>query len=505
MSRAGTMARGSIFRILSFFLNVFVLLIVMPIVVRELGDRMFGLWTIFAALTGYYFLLDFGLTQAVTRFISYYIGAKKKHDINKVLSSAVFTFILIGVVVFLLSIVAALSCGLIVGEDLVHTVRILLVLTGVDFLISQPMRAYRGAIEAFMDFDRLSFMEIAKTIIRSVLMVAVLNLGYGILALAFVNIAMNVFFYGGIMVFLQRKYAYLKVSIRDFDLGMTKEMFAFSKYLFLNQILYLVRYRMDSFIVAGFLGLSAVTIYAIANKLITYFQELMSRFFNMSGPLLGRYAGAEDSKNLEEKYHLASRVLSLVSYFIAGSLVLYGKAFITVWMGPEYVESYPILVILAVGVGLAQAQMLNHVLLQSINRHQVLTWSEVVEAVVSLGMALAFAKPFGLQGIAIALTAPVVVNKLLVQPLLFSRYSSISISKIAIIQAPTLIFSLIFFSMVFGAVSWLHMEPDSYFKLVVLIGSTGILYGIASIVLLNGEERNVFRSLFGKAYVRYVK
>jgi O-antigen/teichoic acid export membrane protein len=257
--------------------------------------------------------------------------------------------------------------------------------------------------------------------------------------------------------------------------------------------------------VAGFLGLASVTIYAIANKLITYFQELMSRFFNMIGPLLSRYAGAEDSENLEEKYHMGSRVMALVSYFIAGCLILYGRDFIIVWMGPEYVESYAILVILAVGVGIAQSQKINHILLQSINRHQVLTWNESIESIVSLGLALGLAKPYGLQGIAFALTAPIVLNKLLIQPLLFARYSRIGIGRILQAQGPVLLFVLVFFGIVSWSLSTLHLVPDSYLKLFAVTSATAVLYMGFSILLLSSREREILMSIVHKTRMRLAR
>jgi O-antigen/teichoic acid export membrane protein len=42
----------------------------MPFLVRNLGDRMYGIWTLVGSVLGYYGLIDIGLSSAVVRFIS---------------------------------------------------------------------------------------------------------------------------------------------------------------------------------------------------------------------------------------------------------------------------------------------------------------------------------------------------------------------------------------------------------------------------------------------------
>ncbi|HCR2012775.1 TPA: hypothetical protein ONC52_004666, partial [Enterobacter asburiae] len=79
---------------LSQFLSIASSLLLLPFILRYLGQEEIGLWYVFVALAGLVQLLEFGLLPTVSRFISYvYSGAKditynktpecKDEEINK--------------------------------------------------------------------------------------------------------------------------------------------------------------------------------------------------------------------------------------------------------------------------------------------------------------------------------------------------------------------------------------------------------------------------------------
>ena len=67
---ARKLARGSMLRFLNLVAATLVSILIMPFVVRMLGDRLYGLWTLVAALIGFYGVLDLGLSRATTRYLA---------------------------------------------------------------------------------------------------------------------------------------------------------------------------------------------------------------------------------------------------------------------------------------------------------------------------------------------------------------------------------------------------------------------------------------------------
>src|ERR1700757_854747 len=70
---------GSVLRLCNLVIAAISSFFLMPFIVHHIGDRMYGFWTLATAFIGYYGLLDFGLSAAVTQYMSIAIG-KKDHD-----------------------------------------------------------------------------------------------------------------------------------------------------------------------------------------------------------------------------------------------------------------------------------------------------------------------------------------------------------------------------------------------------------------------------------------
>ena len=67
---AHKVAWGTALRIINIGATALVSIVMMPFIVRMLGDRMYGLWILVATFVGYYGLADLGLSSAVNRFMA---------------------------------------------------------------------------------------------------------------------------------------------------------------------------------------------------------------------------------------------------------------------------------------------------------------------------------------------------------------------------------------------------------------------------------------------------
>ncbi|PYU29986.1 MAG: hypothetical protein DMG31_14985 [Acidobacteria bacterium] len=70
-----TLVSGSLTRVIDTIWTALVSLLIMPFVVHALGDRMYGIWTLVATFAGYYGLVELGLSQAITQYLSRSLGS----------------------------------------------------------------------------------------------------------------------------------------------------------------------------------------------------------------------------------------------------------------------------------------------------------------------------------------------------------------------------------------------------------------------------------------------
>ena len=88
MSTIRKLASGSVLRTVNLLATALVSILIMPFVVHAIGDRMYGAWTLVAAIIGYYGTLQIGLTPAINRYMARALGAQDHEECNRVFNTA---------------------------------------------------------------------------------------------------------------------------------------------------------------------------------------------------------------------------------------------------------------------------------------------------------------------------------------------------------------------------------------------------------------------------------
>lgn len=96
---------GAIISYISIFFNIIISLIYTPWMIREIGMSDYGIYSLIVSFLSY-FLLDFGLSEAISRFISKFRAKGDNREIDKMFSvtTIVYAFLslLIGLVLFVI-------------------------------------------------------------------------------------------------------------------------------------------------------------------------------------------------------------------------------------------------------------------------------------------------------------------------------------------------------------------------------------------------------------------
>jgi O-antigen/teichoic acid export membrane protein len=176
------------------------------------------------------------------------------------------------------------------------------------------------------------------------------------------------------------------------------------------------RFQLDSVVIAGLIGLAAVTHYRVASAFSAYYLNVVGCAVGMIQPLLSRLHGSEDRSNLEKVFFFATRVSVCISIFIGMSIIFWGKSFVSVWMGPKYEDAYWPLVVLTLAVLLDVGQTPSISLLYATFKHRFYTYMNCAEGVINLGISLALAKPLGVLGVALGTLIAAFIIRVVVQP-----------------------------------------------------------------------------------------
>lgn len=476
-THARKLLSGSVTRVVNTVATAVVSLLITPFVVHVLGDRMYGIWMLVAAFVGYYNLLDLGLSQAITRYLARSLGSVNAEECNSVFNTSLRVYLALGGVVLLVTgVIAAIGPLFCKNPEDASLFWKVIVILGISLALQFPTKVYKGVLEAHLRFDLTAGLDLLTLAVRTIFVVAILLMGYKVVGLAWVTLLTSLPAVGLSIYYTHKELPFLRLDSKYWGLPMAKKLFSYSAYSFLAQVAYIIRFRIDFLVVAAYIGLTAVTHYSIADKLIQYFIECLAALLGVFPSVFSRLDGARDFEGIRRTFLFGTRLAVSITTFFAFGFIAWGRPFITRWMGPSYVDAYPVLVALTVGLTFFLWQTVSISLLYGTSKHKFLAIFNVTEAVANLVLSLALVRHYGMLGVALGTTLPITINALVVIPAYVCHISKINYFEYVRKFGRTLVVALA--STVLPVMlSTRFAEPD--YKTLLVVGAvSAILYAL---------------------------
>src|SRR5688572_15504330 len=129
-------------------------LVVTPVVLDEIGEEAFGIWSIIGAATIYLAVLDLGVGPSIVRFAAEARGRRKPEDTNALASVGLVLYAVIGIVTVPIGIGLAFVLPLIVDTppDLVWPARVATMLVVLSIALRFPLGLFNNLLVAQQRF-----------------------------------------------------------------------------------------------------------------------------------------------------------------------------------------------------------------------------------------------------------------------------------------------------------------------------------------------------------------
>jgi O-antigen/teichoic acid export membrane protein len=473
--------------ITSFFL--------MPFIVHHLGDRVYGFWSLAASFIGYYSILDLGLSSAVSQYISIAIGQNDPAECRAVFNAALRIQSLLGGVALLATaaIAAAAPWFCKSPADAALFWRVIVIL-GISAALGFPARAYGGLLEAALRFDIQAGLGILGVALRTGLIVWAILGGGGLLALAWMTLFATLPVLALQIWFGRREAPWARIDRSSLEPKRAKNLFSYSIYTFLSTVADIFRFQLDSVVIAGFIGLAAVTHYRVASVFTSYYLNAIIAAIGLIQPVLSRLHGAQDRSGLQKVFFFATRVSLCISVFIGFSLICWGKSFIARWMGTKYEDAYWPLVVLSLAVLLDVGQGPSISLLYATFKHRYYTYLNCAEGGINLVFSLALARPLGVLGVALGTLIGAFFIRVVAQPLLVCKVSGLHYGDYMKFLGGTLLRCGCLMGAVIAISAW-GLRPSYPWLVSSAICATAIYAAGSWLVVFNRQEREQLRAV----------
>ena len=392
-------------------------LIYTPVMLRLLGQSEYGLYSMVSSVVGYLNLLTFGIGGAYLRFYSREKAFGGEGAVARLNGMFLLVFSAIGAISIAAGSALAANAQLIFGDKLTQseTARagILVVLLSVNValsVMSNVFPSYAAANERYI-FQRV--LTVGISVLGPLVTLPLLMAGLGSLGLVLISLLTTIL-YGGINFAFCVKRLHIRVQFRGLRWGLLKEVYIFSAFLFLNQIINQINWSMDNIILGHVWGTVVVAVYALGSRMNSIYQTFSTTISSVFGPRVNRIVAELPEHQANEQVLSmmirVGRIQGLVLFLLLMGLILLGRPFL-LWMGGSeaYLDSYPVMLLLIIPGTIALIQNLGEEVQQAKNKHQFRSLIYAGMAVVNIIISLALVRPFGAVGVAFGTAVSLVV------------------------------------------------------------------------------------------------
>jgi O-antigen/teichoic acid export membrane protein len=470
--------------------NMFTGLVVMPYLIQVMGTSTYGLWVLIGTLTGYFGVLDLGVSAALGRLIAAHRARDEREDINSVMSTALalllVAFLVVCVAVCVVLVVFPRLFSVPSGSML--DVRYSLILVGLNLAITFPASIFAGFLWAHERFDLLNAVDIPSLILRTALSLTLVGATMPLATLG--AIALGVSTLGSLVkaFICFRLDPKLRVTghyvrrakIRQImSLGGWMSVISWSKTL-IPQI--------APTLIGARLGSGAVTNFAVGRQLVAY----TNVFANSATQVMAPRAVAVHARGSliaqRELFIEGGKFAYALSVFFCGGFLCLGMPFIHWWQHGSQDSAYTVLLILLLGESLPMSQWLTYSVLLGANRQAQLGILSVAEAVVCVPLILILLRWQGVAGACAGVAISAFAVRGVAQWIYGCRLIKVSPGSYARqVFAPVTAAAVAPIALLYGAT--MLIQPKSPAATFVLGTSYGLLYVVVLSFALLGYSR----------------
>lgn len=464
---------GAILSYLVIALNLIVGLIYTPFLIRMLGKSEYGLYSIIHSVMSYLTIMDMGFGNAIIIYTARYINQGNKEKQDKLHGMFFCIYCLIGIIATVIGIFLYFNTSIMFGNSMtsleIEEAKIMMLILTFNLAITFPFSIFGNIIIAHEKFVISKLIKIIQIIMQPLLMIPFLFLGYKAIAMVVVLTITNV-----ICLLLNAivcvKQLNINLNFKGFDFILLKEIFKYSIFIFINQIIDKINWSLDQFILGTICGTAMTAIYSVAGQLNSMYMNFSTA---ISGVMLPKITKMEENKASNDEYTeifiKVGRIQYLVMALIITGFVLFGKEFVNWWAGSGYGDVYVIACILMIPITVPLIQNIGLSILQVKNLYKYRTMIFFGIAILNVIISIPLSKSLGGIGAAIGTSISLILGQIIILNIYYQKKVGINIKKFwANIFKMS---KIVFLALIFGII------------LNKIIPSTNILYFIFKIIL----------------------
>lgn len=392
-------------------------LIYTPIMLRLLGQNEFGLYQLVYSVVSYLSLLSLGFNASYMRFYARLKVNNNEEEINRLNGMFMTIFIILAFVCLLCGVVLLINIKYVFARGLTSReypiAKTLMILMVFNLALTFPNSVFDALTSAHEQFVFQKTINILQNIINPFIALPMLLLGYGSIGMVMASTVLII-----IKLFINAYYClkklHIKFTFNGFKFQLLKEMWIFTFYIFLNQIIDQVNWSVDKFLLGRIVGTSSVAIYGLGAQINSMYIQFSTSVSSVFSPKINQIiATNNDNCELTLLFTRVGRIQFMILFFVLSGFLYFGKSFIGFWGGTGYGDTYYITVLLITIVTVPLIQSLGLEIQRAKNMHKVRSIVYLLIAIANIFISIPLINFYGAIGAAIGTALSLTVGNVI--------------------------------------------------------------------------------------------
>lgn len=409
---------GAVISYFTIAFNIAAGLLYTPWMISQIGQSNYGLYTLATSLITI-FVMDFGMSAAVTRFVSKYNAENNQKAVNNFLGLVYKLYFIVDAVIFLILFVTYFFVGKIytqLSSSEIEVFKVLYIIVGLFSVISFPFTNLNGILTAYEKFIQLKICDLFNKCFIIVVMIISLLMGYGVFALVSVNAIAGLLTILLKLIIIKRQ-TQTRVNFRFFNKSMLKEVFGFSMWTTVSGIAQRMVFTISPSIIAmvSSTGSVGVAVFGLATTIEGYVYTFANAINGMFMPRISKmiHEGKKDTDLLPLMIKIGRIQCMIVGLIIVGFISV-GKSFIVyIWNKPDFTDSYICAILLILPTFFSLPMQIANTTLIVENKVKMNAYVMLITGAINIVFSLFFSKYYGAIGASFSIFIAYMVSNVL--------------------------------------------------------------------------------------------
>ena len=402
----GQIKGGAIISYLGIIVNIFTGIIYTPWILKTIGTSNYGLYTLAISLISI-FVMDFGVSAAVTRYSSLYLAKGEKEKSDEVVALAYKLFLLIDVLIAFVLVVVFFMIPTIYREltpGEIDKFKVVYIIVAVYNVIQFPFTNLNGILNAYEKFIQLKLGDLINKLFVVVTTIVALLCGGGLYELVTINAI------GGLVTIafkwtMVKRHTDCKPQFGSKSTTIKlSEILGFSAWSTVISVASRCIFLLTPSILGAMSGTLAIAIFGFASTLENYVFLVANALNGLFLPKIARISVSDnrDTNLLQLMIRVGRIQIYIIGLIIVGFIVL-GDIFIEIWLGGDYGVLFPctMLLILPSYINLPQQIANTTMTVENHVKSQAVVF--VLMAIINIALSLVISKKYGALGACVSI------------------------------------------------------------------------------------------------------